>query len=138
MKQTPGGGGRGYNVPVFSMEQIRRVTLSQGKPPGSHHAGFPDLVGPAASEFDSIPSNPTFDEMYVRRVRRARATPSIDKLRESLQSFEPVAERMRAGVRIRKPAANGPECLATVRAQLATLRRLEDRPVYMLIAGDGS
>lgn len=137
MTHTRATGGSGYNVPVFSMEQIARFALAKRTPPG----GWPNSANgneAPASESRFAQSNVAFDEMYARRVRRARATPSIEKLQESLRSYEPAAARMQAGVRIRKPAADDAECLSTVRAQLATLRRLEDRPVYMLIARDGS
>ena len=123
---------QGYIVPFYSTDELLRISQMDAIPSGAI-----ELVDSTPKTRVSLNSDQGFERMFADRVRRARITPSIEKLRESLLSYESVANRMKAGMRIRKPGADDSECLSLVRAQLVTLRRLQERPVYMLIAGDG-
>jgi hypothetical protein len=125
---------RTFCVPLYSTDELVRLARIDDEPAGAC-AAERDAFAARRQLTDS--QNHALAQVYVDRVRRARMTPPIERLAESLRSFESVAERMHAGIRIREPDANDAECLRRVRLQLATLRRLHDRPVYMLIAGDG-
>lgn len=138
MKQTTSPAAAGFYVPLFSTGEVLRLAQNDSEPSGATRPSQSSSTRDGQSPVPvPLPPNEALEKMYEDRVRRARDIPPVEKLRESLVLFESVVARMAAGIRIRKPQADDAECLQQVRAQLRTLRRLQDRPVYMLIAGDG-
>src|SRR4051812_32475285 len=129
---------RALSVPFYSMDELARLARIGDAPAGgaaSEEADATEVPRPTIPVAST--RNRALEAMYADRVRRARVTLPIEKLRESLASYQSVAARMNAGIRIRKPDADDAECLRVVRAQLTMLRQLQERPVYMLVAGDG-
>lgn len=73
---------------------------------------------------------PLMDAIYRDKVRRARQLTPSERLHDGCELSDLVVERMKAGVRIRRPDADDAECLTVVREQLARLRRLHERGLY--------
>lgn len=73
---------------------------------------------------------PLMDAIYRDRVHRARRLTPSQRLHDGCELSDAVVERMKAGVRLRRPDADDAECLAVVREQLARLRRLHERDLY--------
>ncbi|HUG19067.1 MAG TPA: hypothetical protein VMM56_08830 [Planctomycetaceae bacterium] len=75
---------------------------------------------------------PLSDELYLEKVRRARAMSGEAKLLAGLQLFEFDCEVMKAGIRHQYPDADEAEVLARLRDRFAIRRRLEAQELRQL------
>jgi hypothetical protein len=78
--------------------------------------------------------NPEFkdlaDDIYRRRVLRARGMSMEERLSESLQLMEETRPMIRAGIQALNPDANEEEVRAIFKKRLRALRRVSDAGLF--------
>ncbi len=75
---------------------------------------------------------PLADAIYRDRVLRARRTPPAEKLLDGARLFAGVAERMKAGIRLRKPHLSEREVAEELRRILRRLAQVQNAPMAPL------
>ena len=76
------------------------------------------------------PTKQLADEIFRERVRRARAMAPEDKLCAGIELFEQACERMRDGIRMQFPSADGREVERILPQRIQAIRKAEDYGIY--------
>jgi len=78
----------------------------------------------------SEPTKELADDIFRRRVLRARTTPPGQKLMDGFKLYERACGLMRDGIRHQFPNADADEVEAILRKRLKRLRQIEEHGIY--------